>query len=50
MAEYALLFRLTMSYHLNDRTPAQALCEALGRKGLPPLVPKADIDKEKAAA
>jgi hypothetical protein len=31
-------------------TPAQALCEALGRKKLPPIVPKDDTDVEREAA
>ena len=34
------LKRSYQGYRLKRRTPAQALCEALGRKRLPPVVPK----------
>lgn len=39
--------RSHQGYRLNGRTPAQALREALGRKKLPPMIPKED---ENAAA
>ena len=44
------LKRSHQGYRLKGRTPAQALCEALGRKRLPPIVPKEDMKPEKDAA
>ncbi len=44
------LKRSHQGYRLKGRTPAQALREALGRKKLPPIVPKEDTQPEKAAA
>jgi len=44
------LKRSHQGYRLKGRTPAQALREALGRKKLPPIVPKEDTQPEKEAA
>jgi len=44
------LKRSHQGYRLKGRTPAQALREALGRKKLPPIVPKEDTQPEKTAA
>lgn len=44
------LKRSHQGYRLKGRTPAQALREALGRKRLPPIVPKTDNEVEKEAA
>ncbi len=44
------LKRSHQGYRLKGRTPAQALREALGRKKLPPIVPKEDTDTETQAA
>ena len=44
------LKRSHQGYRLKGRTPAQALCEALGRKRLPPIVPKEETQPEKEAA
>lgn len=44
------LKRSHQGYRLKGRTPAQALREALGRKKLPPIVPKEDNEAEKQAA
>ena len=42
--------RSHQGYRLNGRTPAQPLREALGRKRLPPIIPKKDeIAAEDAA-
>jgi transposase InsO family protein len=40
--EFYNLKRSHQGYRLNGRTPAQALREALGRKKLPPIIPKED--------
>jgi transposase InsO family protein len=48
--EFYNLRRSHQGYRLKGRTPAQALREALGRKKLPPIVPKDDTDVEKEAA
>lgn len=48
--EFYNLKRSHQGYRLKGRTPAQALREALGRKKLPPIVPKEDIQPEKEAA
>lgn len=44
------LKRSHQGYRLKGRTPAQALREALGRKKLPPIVPKEDNAAAKQAA
>lgn len=44
------LKRSHQGYRLKGRTPAQALREALGKKKLPPIVPKEDTEAEKQAA
>jgi transposase InsO family protein len=48
--EFYNLKRSHQGYRLKGRTPAQALREALGRKRLPPVVPKTDDQQEKDAA
>jgi transposase InsO family protein len=48
--EFYNLKRSHQGYRLKGRTPAQALREALGRKRLPPIVPKEDTEGEKLAA
>ena len=44
------LKRSHQGYRLKGRTPAQALREALGRKRLPPTVPKENLEVVKEAA
>ena len=44
------LKRSHQGYRLKGRTPAQALREALGRKRLPPIVPKENLEVVKEAA
>ena len=51
--QYLTFYNLKRShqgYRLKRRTPAQALREALGRKKLPPIVPKEEKVAEKQAA
>ena len=51
--QYLTFYNLKRShqgYRLKGRTPAQALREALGRKKLPPIVPKEEKPAEKQAA
>jgi transposase InsO family protein len=48
--EFYNLKRSHQGYRLKGRTPAQALRDALGRKKLPPMVPKTDTEAEKEAA
>jgi len=51
--EYLSFYNLKRShqgYRLKGRTPAQALREALGRKKLPPIVPKEENEAEEQAA
>lgn len=51
--EYLSFYNLKRSrqgYRLKGRTPAQALREALGRKTLPSIVPKENLEVMKEAA
>jgi len=48
--EFYNLKRSHQGYRLNGRTPAQALREALGRKKLPPVIPKEDENAVTEAA
>ena len=51
--EYPSFYNLKRNhqgYRLKGRTPAQALREALGRKRLPPIIPKENQEVVKQAA
>ncbi len=48
--EFYNLKRSHQGYRLKGRTPAQALRESLGRKKLPPIIPKEDTPPDQQAA
>jgi len=48
--DFYTLKRSHRGYRLKGRTPAQALREALGRKKLPPIIPKEEEETAPEAA